>query len=192
MNTYFIENNPKINGNIQKIVRETTHTEISKDGVSRMISTQDYFLNKEPDYIKVYTDCQLILNNLDTALSPYIIAFAKHMTYANHDEPYYRCVIRTDKITRDSVSKLLKVSDRQVQRAIKNLVDNEIFIPIKKDGMKLRGIYFVNPWVISKGEWKDIKSLRQEFEYVSGGSSICLIDEVGNRKVLIPSNKNEE
>lgn len=185
MNNQIIESNPRINGGVQRIVRETTHTEISENGISRVISTQDSFLNKEPDYIKVYTDCQLILNNLDTALSPYIIAFAKHMTYANHDEPYYRCVIRTDKITRDSVSKLLKVSDRQVQRAIKNLVDNEIFIPVEKDGTKLRGIYFVNPWVISKGEWKDIKSLRQEFEYVLGANSICSIDENGNRKVIM-------
>lgn len=188
MNAYEIEKNPRINGGIQKIVKEVTHTEVDTETgeIMRVFDTKDAYVGREPDYVKVYTDCQLVFNNLDIALSPYIIAFAKYMTYANNEDSNYRCVIQTTKYIRDAVSELLNVSDRQVQRAIKTLVESEVFIPVSKNGIRQRAIYFVNPWVMAKGEWKDIKALRQEFEYISGATSVCAIDENGKRKVIVP------
>ena len=31
-----------------------------------------------------------------------------------------------------------------------------------------RGVYEVNPWMIAKGKWENIKKLQTEFEYVNG------------------------
>lgn len=188
MNAYEIEKNPRINGGVQKVVRERTHTELdtTTGEMIRVFTEQDAYVGREPDYVKVYTDCQLVFNNLDIALSPYIIAFAKYMTYANNEDSNYRCVIQTTKYIRDAVGELLNVSDRQVQRAIKTLVESEVFIPVTKNGVRQRAIYFVNPWVMAKGEWKDIKALRQEFEYVTGATSVCAIDDSGKRKVIVP------
>lgn len=196
MNAYEIEKHPEINGGQGKIIKEQTHTEITEHGAKRVVIHQTSFSNKEPDYIKFYTDCQLVFNHLDVALSPYIVAFGKYMTWANEQHQNFRCIIQTTKIIRQAVAEQLHVSDRQVQRAIKDLVDGEIFIPIfteeinRKTGevkqIRMRAAYFVNPWVMSKGDWKDIKVLRQEFEFVEGVSSTCAIDIYGNRKVIMP------
>jgi hypothetical protein len=114
------------------------------------------------------------------------VAFGKFMTYANFDNPTFRCTIQTTQIIREAVAEMLGVSDRQVKRAVKDLVDSEVFIPIEKYGKRIRGVYFVNPWVMSKGEWKDIKQLRGQFEFVSGASSVLAIDENGEHKIIMP------
>lgn len=202
MNAYEIEKHPEINGGQRKIIKEQTHTEINEQGAKRVMVNQTSFSSKEPDYIKLYTDCQLVLNHLNVALSPYIVAFGKYMTWANEQHQNFRCIIQTTKIIRQAVATQLHVSDRQVQRAIKDLVDGEVFIPIFTEEInhktgeikktRMRAAYFVNPWVISKGEWKDIKALRQEFEFVEGVSSTCAIDRYGNRKVIMPLTQRKD
>ena len=87
---------------------------------------------------------------------------------------------------RRDVANYVGVSDARVKQAIKELVEAEIFIPLTIDGKRKRGIYFVNPWVVGKGEWKDIKQLRGQFEFVSGASSVMAIESDGNKKVIMP------
>lgn len=188
MNRDFILSHPEVNGGQKKLVREETHTEFdSTTGeLTRVLATENAYVGKEPDYVKIYTDCQLVFNHLDVALSPYIVAFGKWMTFANFENPDYRCTVRTGEIERQDVAKCVGVSDSMVKKAIKQLIDSEVFIPIVKDGRRLRGIYFVNPWVMSKGEWKDIKRLRAEFEFVTGTNSVLAIESDGTRKVVVP------
>lgn len=188
MNADMIANNPDINGGIKKVVREETTTVYDSETgeLVRKISMNNGVVGKEPDYIKIYTDCMLVLNKMDVALSPYIIAFARHMTYANHGNPNFRCTVRTDELVRKDVAAYCGVSDARVKQAIKALVDAEVFIPMVIEGKTKRGIYFVNPWVVGKGEWKDIKQLRGQFEFISGASSVVSIDEYGDRKVVMP------
>lgn len=185
MNFDEISKKPNINGGTKRITREIVNTIQTADGELERVIEKSAYVGKEPDYVKIYTDCQLVFNNLDIGLSPYIIAFAKHMTFANDDNPQYRSIVYTNKYVREQVADVLNVSDRQVQRAIKNLVNSEIFIPIIKNGKQERGVYFVNPWVMAKGEWKDIKALRQSFEYVQGSNTICSLGEDGERRVLV-------
>lgn len=194
MNFGYIQAHPEVNGGKKRIVRETTHTEI--DGttgeVIRVIGEDNAYVGSEPDYIKIYTDCQLVFNHLDTALSPYIVAFGHYMTYANFDNPVFRCTIQTTKIIRQAVAKSLGVSDRQVKRAVADLVKSEVFIPIEQNGQRIRGVYFVNPWVMSKGEWKDIKQLRAQFEFISGANSVLTISQDGSRRVVMPLTQRKD
>ena len=83
MNRDIILNTPQINGGAKKLVREHVQTEYdSATGeISRTIE-QKAIIPKEPDYIKIYTDCMLVINNINPALSPFIIAFSRWMTYA--------------------------------------------------------------------------------------------------------------
>lgn len=189
MNAYEIEKHPEWNGGKQKVSKQVTHTEINGETgeVTRVLAEEEAF-NKdaEPPYVKIYTDCQLVFNNVNTALSPYIIAFGRHMTFANFNNPHFRHTVRTDELTRNDVAKCVGVSDRQVQNAIKDLIKAEVFIPIEINGKRKRGMYFVNPWVMAKGEWKDIKQLRAGYEFVTGASSIVKIDNDGNKQVIMP------
>lgn len=188
MNRDIILSNPEINGGKKRIVAENTHTEFdSQTGEwTRVIADQNAYVGKEPDYVKIYTDCQLVFNHLDVALSPYIVAFGKWMTFANFENPDFRCTVRTGEIERQDVAHCVGVSESMVKKAIKTLVESEVFIPIVRQGRRLRGIYFVNPWVMSKGEWKDIKQLRAQFEFVSGASSTLAIEKDGSRRVIMP------
>lgn len=193
----------KLDGHRKRVVREMTHVEVDEQGhMKRVTVNQNAFTDAEPDYIKIYTNCQLVINNLDVALSPYVVAFGKYMTWANEQHENFRCIIQTTKLVRQAVADQLGVTDRQVQRAIKTLVESEIFIPIYTEELdrstgelrqtRMRAAYFVNPWVLSKGDWKDIKQLRQSFEFVSGASSVCAIDTDGNRKVIMPLTQRKD
>lgn len=189
MNKHEIDKHPEWNGGKQKITKQVTHTEVDTDtGEIKRVLAENESFNKEiePPYVKIYTDCQLVFNNLNAALSPYIIAFGRHMTYANFNNPHFRCTVRTDEITRKDVAKVVGVSDRQVQNAIKELVNSEVFIPIEFDGKRKRGLYFVNPWVMAKGEWKDIKELRAGYEFVSGATSVVKINSEGEKQIIMP------
>lgn len=45
---------------------------------------------------------------------------------------------------------------------------------------------------MSKGEWKDIRQLRGQFEFVSGAQSVLAIDSTGERKVIMPLTIRQE
>lgn len=187
MNRDEILANPQINGGTKKVTREQTHIEYNNDtGETARVIVQDAYVGKEPDYIKIYTDCMLVVNKINPALSPFIVAFSRWMTYANFEQEAYRCTVQTNEIVRQDVAKYVGVSDARVKQAIKELIEAEIFIPLVIDGKKKRGIYFVNPWVVGKGEWKDIKQLRGQFEFVSGASSVKLIDKDGAERTVMP------
>lgn len=186
MNAEEIKKYPEINGGPQRVCMEKTRTEIEDGQLKRVVSEQSAYVGKEPDYIKVYTDCFLSFNHINIALSPYIVAFGKWMTFANFDNPDFRCTVRTGEVERRDVAQCVGVSEGMVKKMIASLVENEIFIPIYIKGKKKRGIYFVNPWVIAKGEWKDIKELRAQFEFVQGATSVLRISEDGERHVVVP------
>lgn len=188
MNKDVILSRPDINGGTKKIYSETNSIAYDADtgALTREIREHTGYVGREPDYIKIYTDCMLVFNNMDIALSPFIVAFGRHMTYANGGNPNFRCTVRTDELVRRDVAEYCGVSDARVKQAIKALVDAEVFIPIQINGKKKRGIYFVNPWVVGKGEWKDIKALRGQFEFVTGKAGILAIEEDGSRKVIMP------
>jgi len=189
MNYDAILENPQINGGVKKIIAETNTVAIDMENgtIEREIREHTGYIGREPDYIKIYTDCMLVFNKLDIALSPFIVAFGRHMTYANADNPNFRCTVRTDELVRKDVAEYCHVSDRRVQQVIKQLIEAEVFIPISINGKRKRGIYFVNPWVVGKGEWRDIKQLRGQFEFVSGKAAVLAIDDEGDRKVFMPS-----
>lgn len=177
----------------KKIInRHDIHTEVDVEtGEMRRIISDTHIgmVDTEPDYIKIYIGTQLCLNNLDPNLAPYIVAFGPHMTYANNSE--YQHMVLTNEFVREDVAQTLQVTPKRVEQIIKKLVDNGIFIPIyretEKNGViksvKKRGYYFVNPWVVGKGSWKDIKQLQQQIDFVKGESSYIITDEIGTRQI---------
>lgn len=187
MNRDEIFSHPEINGGTKRIVSETNAItyDQSTGELVREIRENTGYVGREPDYIKIYTDCMLVFNNIDVALSPFIVAFGRHMTYAGGNDNF-RCTVRTDELVRKDVAEYCGVSDSRVKQAIAALVAAEVFIPIQINGKTKRGIYFVNPWVVGKGEWKDIKALRGQFEFVTGRAGVLAIEEDGSRKVLMP------
>lgn len=183
--------------------QEVTHTEIdTTTGELSRIVTDEFkgYVDQEPDYVKIYIGTQLSLRMLDSGLAPLVIAFCPFMTYAN-DSTYTHMIVMTDTVF-ESVSAYLGISKGRAKQHVRTLVDAGIFIPIYKrvevDGVvtqkKRRGQYFVNPWVIAKGSWKDIKKLQQTVDFVSGATSYFIEDEIGERKIQVnlPTNYQYE
>ena len=175
------------------IVRHTGRTEFDVEtGEVKRVITEEQIgrVETEPDYIKIYINTQLSLNNIDPSLAPVIIAFGEYMTFANNKK--YQHMVRTDKMARDGVAAELGVSTKRVDQLIKRLVEVGIFIPIEvrtvdANGIikstKRRGMYFVNPFVVAKGSWSDIKQLRQEIDWVKGMSSYTIDDGSGTHSI---------
>ena len=194
LNIKYIEEHPEVNGGDEQLTKLVVREITTPDGeVLESDSHKEFRVGKEPPFIKIYTDCMLVLNNVDTGLSAPLIAFGNHMTFANDKSIVFRHVVRTDKLVRADVAYRCGVSDEMVKKWIKKLIEAEIFIPIvDNNGKKSRGIYYVNPWVIGKGEWKDIKKLRGEFVLSTDASKIgsCVIDENNQtRQIYLQSTK---
>lgn len=138
MNQKEILSRPEINGGVKRIYSETNTIAYDEETgkLTREIRENTGYVGREPDYIKIYTDCMLVFNNMDVALSPFIVAFGRHMTYANSDIKDFRCTVRTDEMVRRDVAAYCGVSDARVKQAIKALVDAEVFIPIQINGKK--------------------------------------------------------
>jgi hypothetical protein len=176
----------------KKIVRHQEHTEMDVDTgkMQRIVTDQTIgIVDSEPDYIKIYIGTQLCLNNLDPGLAPYIVAFGPYMTYANDSQ--YQHMVCTNIVCRQGVADTLGVTVYRVDQIIKKLVAAGIFIPVahrtEANGIvttkKRRGLYFVNPWVVAKGSWKDVKKLQQKIDFVRGESSYLISDDGGERKI---------
>lgn len=179
--------------------KKNTRTEVNLEtGEINRIITDEFkgYIDQEPDYIKIYIGTQLCLNKLDPNLAPIIIAFSPYMSYANDSQ--YTHMIMVNETVFEYVAQYLNISVSRARHLPQKLVESGIFIPIlkrvEKDGIitttKKRGQYFVNPWVVAKGSWKDIKQLQQNIDFVKGSSSYFIEDEIGGRKIQcnIPSN----
>lgn len=177
----------------KNIVKHVGRTEYNVEtGEIKRVLTEEQIgvVDSEPDYIKLYINTQLTLQNIDLSLAPAIIAFGPYITYANNEK--YQHMVRTDNFTRDGVANALGVSPKRVEQLIKQLVEVGIFIPIEvrkvnNDGLikvtKRRGMYFVNPFVVAKGSWADIKKLRMAIDFCEGTSSYVIEDGSGERTI---------
>lgn len=174
--------------------QEHTHTEVDLDtGELKRIVTDDYkgSIDQEPDYIKIYIGTQLSLNNLSPNLAPLVMAIAPFMTYAN--DSHYTHMVSMNEAVYESMAHYMGVSYSRAKHYRQILEDAHIIIPmykqVEKDGVitrkRKRGQYFVNPWVVAKGSWKDVKKLRQNIDFVKGQASYCIEDELGERHIQV-------
>ena len=189
MNFKYIQEHPEVNGGASYLTKIIERQVVDPDGVIMQDESEKrYSIGKEPPYIKIYTDCMLVLNNIDTALSAPLIAFCHHMTWANEPNLAFRHIIRTDQFVREDVARRCGVKDDMVKKWIKKFVETEVFIPIVINNKRKRGAYYVNPWVVGKGEWKDISKLRGEFCLSNDSCRVgsCIIDnENRTRQVFL-------
>ena len=138
---------------------------------------------QEPEYVKVYINTQLSLSNLTTEYAKYIIAFARHMNYAN--DPHYSHTVDTHITSKEDVARICKVTVARVDQVIKELVKAGVFIKIvkheEKDGViketTRKGVYFVNPYFIAKGDWPSIRNLQQNINWKSGECELIVEDK---------------
>lgn len=148
---------------VKKNIFESTYTVIDEDGVIKQQTSETVkAAEKEPDYIKLYLDCLCTFKGLSTALSPVLIGFCHFMTWAGSE--HQKQMIFTNSYVKEQVAQMTGLKIDRVNKALKNIVDAGIFVKVPKK----RGVYEVNPFIIAKGSWTDIKKLRANFDFISG------------------------
>ena len=142
----------------QKKVSKTEESHlISEDGeVLKSLKTTTYAVESEPAYIKLYIQDIGILNNITGKSNEVLLEFIRHMGYNN--------VIPAYKPIKMMIAKKLNISLHTVDKAVKMLKKNGLFIPFA------RGMYIADPNLFAKGKWSDIRNLRLVIQYDSDGT----------------------
>lgn len=133
---------------------KTVYQEVVATTDGEVVTHKTLYMTKdEPPYVKVYIDCVLMIKGLPKGLSNILLELLKHMTFADNTVQGGQ-VIALNAYLKRQIANNLGVSVKRVEQGITEFV--------KKDIMKriAVGTYQVNPNMFGKGEWGDIKKIR--------------------------------
>lgn len=135
-------------------VVDTNSGEITEE-VSK--KTEMSYVEMEPQYIKVYLDCILKFKGISSSFNPILLSLCKHMQYADKNQ-----IVFVNKYVKEIICSECGVKIKRVEQAIKQFVESGLLL------RQARGVYLVNPYIISRGKWEDIKELRATFDFMTG------------------------
>lgn len=116
-------------------------------------------LNNEEDYIKVYRYLNTVFafKDIEKKLIPTLMEICNYMTFADKGQE----VILIKQI-KEKISEALGIGIPEIDKHIRALKKADVLRPIG------RAMYSVNPFIVGRGKWSDIKELRAQFDYNSG------------------------
>lgn len=119
---------------------------------------------REPDYIKLYVDMICVFNEIESSFSKVILECSKYINYADDKQGG---LLEITSFRKQNIADACNVSVSRINQAITTFVKKNIFIPyLKPDGTKQRGVFIVNPYIIARGKWDNIKKLRATFDFI--------------------------
>lgn len=118
-----------------------------------------YKTQTEPEYVKLYIDCILTVKGLRKGLNPIFLAFLPYMSYADINGQGGGQVIFVNKAMKDIIAKKLNLGIDSINKALSEFTRVGLFKRLTV------GTYQVNPNIVGKGEWKDIKNIRATFDF---------------------------
>lgn len=127
----------------------------------------------EPDFIKLYIGCVFTVKGVKKGFNPIFIAFLEYMSYADSDNDYGGQLIYVNKAMKNAIAKKTGLSVTSVNMAITDFVKKGLFKRVDV------GTYQVNPNIVGRGEWKDIKNIRATFDF---GTKEIVADIVRNEE----------
>ncbi|MCM1223068.1 MAG: replication/maintenance protein RepL [Lachnospiraceae bacterium] len=127
---------------------------------------QEVYVENEPDYIKLYIEHICTFNGLKQGISPILLKFCSYLTYAKGTEKNQLLYINIT--MKEQIAEELGVTVKRINQALTEFINAGIFKKIfdEKTQKYRRGAYIVNPYIIAKGKWKDIKKFRATFDYI--------------------------
>jgi hypothetical protein len=147
----------------KKILQEVISTRTNEDGqVIEEIKSQVIQVEKEPDYVKLYINDLLRLQDIPKSANDILLAIIKRMTY-NNDIALFAPVKR-------EIASELNIKEVTVAKAIEMFTNKSILI--RKD----RGLYVINPYLFGRGKWEEIRKIRLQLVYSKEGRVILKTD----------------
>lgn len=124
-------------------------------GISR---TQD----KEPDFVKLYLNTMMSFQGIEGISADLLISLCSHTQgYVNSEND--PLVFINNSYNKQKMAYELGVKTNMIAKYIKKLTDAGVLIK-----SNMRGIYYVNPWLIARGKWQHIKKLQMHFDIING------------------------
>lgn len=143
----------------KKVTKVENTTIIDENGVIKSHETsQTYLAESEPYYVKLYLNDIVRIHGLPPSSNKVLLALIASMGYNN-----MVVLISTNK--RIMCERL----------GIKMNTFNKCLVELKKEGLIQsidRSCYFIDPNIVGRGKWEDIKSLRTVITYTSEGRNI--------------------
>lgn len=140
---------------MKKISQFIENKIINEDSEIVNVNTSTIYVEREPDYIKLYISDLFRLNDIPRASNSILFEILKRMTF-NNDIALFAPIKR-------EIASELSCSEVTIKKAIELFTEKKLLI--RKD----RGLYILNPNVFGKGKWENIKKIRLSLEYSSDG-----------------------
>lgn len=119
-------------------------------------------VSAEPDFIKLYYKIMLEFKGITNVNAQFLAALCEHIPYSNDEnEPV---VFQATGYNKEAIAKSMDVSIDMVSKYIKAAVDAGVLVK----HIKHRGAYYVNPFLIAKGAWNNIRKLQAHFSFTDG------------------------
>jgi hypothetical protein len=115
---------------------------------------QSFRVQKEPDFVKLYTDDILRLKDVPKGMNSILLYLLKRMNYEN--EVYVVSHVKKE------MQKELELSEPTIKKSLELFVEKGLLI------RKHRGIYVFDPLLVARGSWEDIRKLRLIITYEKG------------------------
>lgn len=114
----------------------------------------------EPEYIKLYYRAMMGVTNISEIPLDFLLALSSQISFTNNKKPMY---FYSNGVTRQEISQYCNIKISMIKEYLKRCVEKGVLF--KTD---TKGIYEVNPWLIAKGKWENIKELQANFCFVKG------------------------
>lgn len=158
----------------------------SATGEIRQIKTQQKIkTTSEPDFIKVYYKAMLAVQGIDGLSLEFVLALSSVITYSNNPKsPVY---FHNNSTNRQIIAECClnkkgqPISDNMVARHINAAVKVGLLFKTVH-----RGTYEVNPCMIARGKWENIKGLQANFDFYNGKWVRHITEEIPQAKVTVP------
>jgi hypothetical protein len=158
-------------------IDKTVYTEAVITQVGEVVNSKTvYKTQTEPDFVKLYIDCVFTVKGVKKGFNPIFLAFLEYMSYADTNSKYGGQVIFVNKAMKMNIAETVGLSIVSVNNAITDFVKKGIFKRIDV------GTYQINPNIVGRGEWKDIKNIRATFDF---GAKDIVADIVRNEETAI-------
>lgn len=136
-----------------KLKQQTTKESVDGNGEFKKSEKTSVFSGRErePNYVKMYLADIEIIHRLPKNSGNILSELLKNMNYESE--------ITVNTLMKKRICEKLNIkNDRTINNALSEMV--------KKDVLQrsARGVYVVNPYLIAKGDWQDIKGLRVEYK----------------------------
>lgn len=132
---------------------------IDQESTTEIKSIINKKIPNEPDYVKFYkyVNTLFAFKGIKTSLTPFIIEISNHMTYAKEGQ-----IVNLNKVTKTMIAENMGVSIKRLDQVISELKNYDILRKIQN------GVYSVNPYIVARGSWADIRKLQMHYDYMTG------------------------